>query len=229
MEHRSLVEMITETLKNRIVQGRYDPGQRLNPGLLANEFGTSRTPLREALRILEQEGLVVIRPRREVIVAPIERKTVIDLYECRISLEALCARLATERREARHVESAQRLMSRIDQAYSVKDVEGYFAATLEFHELLAEAAQNCVLKQLLKTLGVRTLRLRYLATILRFPHSYADHHELCKCFCDQRPEDAEAAMRTLMCGGRDAILQYLGDGRSVPRLPQIKDYAETGG
>lgn len=103
---------------------------------------------------MEQERLVVTRPRREVVVVPIERKTVLDLYECRISLEALCARLATERREDRHVDAAQHLMSRIAQAYSSGDVEDYFAATLEFHELLADAAQNCVLEQLLKTLGV---------------------------------------------------------------------------
>lgn len=228
MEHQSLVDIIVDTLRRRIIQGNYDPGQRLNPGLLAEEFGTSRTPLREAFRILEQEGLLVIKPRREVIVAPIERKTVLDLYECRISLEALCARLATERRESRHVEAAHRLMARIEQAYSDGDVEGYFSATLEFHQLLADAAQNCVLKQLLQALGRRTLRLRYLATTLRFPYSYADHREIYECFCKQLPEEAEASMRKLMSGGRDAILKYLSDGQAVPRLPELKSLTDMG-
>src|SRR3984893_8789589 len=95
LEPRS--EGLVDALREAILTGRYAPGSRLVQDDLAETFGMSRIPLREALRRLEGEGLVVISPNRGAIVRPLAPKDVVDLYDLRLALESLALRRAAER------------------------------------------------------------------------------------------------------------------------------------
>ncbi len=95
LEPRS--ETLVDALREAILTGRYAPGARLVQDDLAAAFGVSRIPLREALRRLEGEGLVVISPNRGAIVRPLAPKDVVDLYDLRLALESLAIRRAAER------------------------------------------------------------------------------------------------------------------------------------
>ena len=96
-EYKPLRDVVFENLRGAIVEGRLKPGQRLMEVQLAEQLGVSRTPVREAIRKLELEGLVVMLPRKGAYVANMSLKDLIDVLEIRASLEGLAASLAAER------------------------------------------------------------------------------------------------------------------------------------
>ncbi|HZX69006.1 MAG TPA: GntR family transcriptional regulator, partial [Candidatus Elarobacter sp.] len=112
-------ETLVEELREAILTGRYAPGARLVQDDLAEAFGVSRIPLREALRRLEGEGLVLISPNRGAVVRTLAPKDVVDLYDLRLALESLALRRAAERyadlrasTKARHAQARQAIASR---------------------------------------------------------------------------------------------------------------------
>ena len=96
-EYKPLRDVVFENLRGAIVEGRLKPGERLMEVQLAEQLGVSRTPVREAIRKLELEGLVVMLPRKGAYVANMSLKDLIDVLEIRASLEGLAASLAAER------------------------------------------------------------------------------------------------------------------------------------
>ena len=95
--YRPLCEMVCESLRNAISQGVLKPGERIMEIQLAEELGISRTPIREAMRKLEQEGYVVMMPRRGTYISTISIRDINDIFEIRSALEALSNGLAAER------------------------------------------------------------------------------------------------------------------------------------
>src|SRR5450759_3561190 len=96
-QHLALRDQVLAELRHRIVNGDYPPGQRLTEDRLAADFGVSRNPVREALRIVQAEGLVTMAPRRGAVVSTPDASTIADLFAVRTSLETVAARLAAER------------------------------------------------------------------------------------------------------------------------------------
>src|SRR5579884_2395332 len=90
----SLVMLVTQELRKRVLRGEYAPGQRLSEVQLSRELGVSRPPLREAMRLLQQEGLLSLQPRRGTFVAPLTAEDVREIYSLRAALEALAVDLA---------------------------------------------------------------------------------------------------------------------------------------
>jgi DNA-binding GntR family transcriptional regulator len=93
---RGVLDLVLDELRERIVSGEISPGQVLRQRDLAEEMGVSREPIKQAMRVLEAEGLIVSPPRRSAFVAPITRKVIQDIYEVRSALDTVVARRAAQ-------------------------------------------------------------------------------------------------------------------------------------
>src|SRR5579859_5918965 len=143
-------------IRQAIVEGRYRPGQRLIEQRLASEFDLSRTPVREALRWLEAEGLIVSEPNRGAIVRPIDVSDIHDLYELRARLESLAALRASRNRSNEHLEEMDQGIDEFERALPAAadgDAEGLRmvnAGNARFHQALVNAAKHERLAVLLR-------------------------------------------------------------------------------
>lgn len=157
----SLRERLYETLKEDILLNKYEPGEELQIDKLAQEFGVSTTPIREALVRLEGDGLVVSIPNRGVQVAPISLDDVRNLYEVRRLLEPYVAKIAARYCEEGEVEALyEKLVHLIE---GPTDLAAYINADLELHELMSQHLRNTLLKDILNQVDQHSIRVRYLA------------------------------------------------------------------
>jgi len=163
-----------------VIEGRLRPGQDLNSVDLSHRFKTSRTPVREALMLLEQEGLVEIRARRRPRVAAYTPEAVRQIYEVREHLLALVGRrVAANATDADLADLSQRVKVMRGQA-DVGDVDGYFWSHVALQERMTVIAGNATLKGILDSLALRTLILRHasLETPGRLPFSVAAQEQI---------------------------------------------------
>ncbi len=157
----SLRERLYETLREDILANKYEPGEELQIDKLAQEFGVSTTPIREALVRLEGDGLVVSIPNRGVQVAPISLDDVRNLYEVRRLLEPYVAKIAARYCEEGEVEALyEKLVNLIE---GPTDLAAYINADLELHELMFKHLRNTLLKDILDQVDQHSIRVRYLA------------------------------------------------------------------
>lgn len=152
--HPPLCDVIAGKLRNSILAGNYTVGERLVEDRLAQEFAVSRNPIREALRTLATEGLVEITPRCGATVATMSEEVAREMIEVRATLEALNARLAARRHDAKTIADLKRVLDKGANlaTASVGDVKKLNA---EFHDLLAEAGGNSILGELMRSLRDR--------------------------------------------------------------------------
>ncbi|MBN2125672.1 MAG: GntR family transcriptional regulator [Deltaproteobacteria bacterium] len=146
-------------VKQRIIFSRYKQGATLNEKEICEEFGISRTPYREALIMLEAEGLVVIRPKTGVVVSPIDFESLRDVFEMRTILEGVAADLAFKRIQPGHLEALKEVVEKIDALSEEEDIFTYLKLDAEFHGILRDAQGNLVLKDVLSGLYNQCMRL----------------------------------------------------------------------
>ena len=158
-----LHEVVFNTLRKAILTGELDPGERLMEIHLANQFGVSRTPVREAIRMLEQEGLVTLRPARGAVVASISAESVKDVLEVRRALDVLCARLACRRISEDDLVALKNACDEFEKTASDTDadISAIAACDVAFHEIILAATGNRRLKQLVNNLSEQMYRYRY--------------------------------------------------------------------
>lgn len=129
----SLVDLAVDTLRRMILRGDLPPGARLVENQLTHELGISRPPLREALRILEREGLAVQQPRRGVIVAPLTLHDVYEIFTMRRELELFAVRLGVPVRDPSRLERCRAGLAAMESAARADDVATHAEAAFEFH------------------------------------------------------------------------------------------------
>ena len=159
-EYKPLRDVVFENLREAILEGNLKPGQRLMEVQLAEQLGVSRTPIREAIRKLELEGLVVMLPRKGAYVADVSLKDIIDVLEIRASLEGLAASLAAERISEEDINKLEQIMQDFNQGKDDFDVETLLRKDVEFHECIFKATNNVRLHQLINSLWEQVYRFR---------------------------------------------------------------------
>lgn len=159
-EYLPLREVVFNTLRDAIVHGEFEPGERLMEVTLANKLGVSRTPVREAIRMLELEGLVVMVPRKGAEVARITEKDLRDALEIRMSLEELAVELACRRITPEGKEKLKKVCIGFREAISSKLVPSIVDADVDFHNAIFEAANNPRLVALAQNLSEQIYRYR---------------------------------------------------------------------
>ena len=160
---RSLTDTIADWIIEQMMQGELRPGQNLNIDALSRRFGISQTPIREALRTLQAEGVVEYRYRRSPRIVPLDHKTVTDLYACRVYILSLTARLTIDHMNDDHASRFQSIVDQMKHTVAQQDVDAYFRLSIAFGDLLAEIAGNMVLGDIVTLLRRRSLLLRYLS------------------------------------------------------------------
>ena len=158
--YQPLREIVCEVLRDAIRGGVLKPGEWLKENDLADELLVSRTPVREAIRKLEQEGYVVTVPRRGAYVASVSIRDINEIFEIRAALEALACELAAERITEEEQERLERLLVAIGRAIEEHDMERIVQTDIEFHELLYQAARNERLLAIIGNLREQLTRFR---------------------------------------------------------------------
>jgi DNA-binding GntR family transcriptional regulator len=153
-----LSEPIFLTLRDRIVYLEYPQGFVLTEKQLCDEFGVSRTPVREALHLLENMKLVKSFPRYGTCVTPVDAKEIKDTYEVKANLEGLAGRTAAERISDAKIAELECITDRFREVSEAGDVNGMFHYDFKFHEAIWEATANEVLCDFLQNIHARCLR-----------------------------------------------------------------------
>jgi DNA-binding GntR family transcriptional regulator len=193
---------VASELRDAIIEGELAPNQRLRAEALASRFGISRTPIREALIILEREGLVELAPNRGAIVRSFDAADLIDLYQLRTVLEPYGAACAAERIADGQLRRLRELcdLSEARDGGSREAVEAQMALNEEFHGIIVEAAGSPrLLAAMQGVAGIpRVFRSTFWRTDEQRSRSLYCHREILYALEHHRPETARAAMRLHM-------------------------------
>lgn len=202
-----LAQEIFDEIAIEIVEGRLRPGDVLNSVDLAQRFGTSRTPVREALVELERQGIVVVPPRRRPYIAQLTLKQIKDVYDIRSALNALVSELIAERPDQSGLGELWDWYYALEEDVSNGDVDRYFWHNVGFRLVEARLSANDDLQRILGTLGLRTLQFRHLSLSLpgRLQRSLEDHKRLLVAYEERDAQSAVAATRSLIMLGYRAI------------------------
>lgn len=193
-EYLPLRDVVFHTLRQAILRGELKPGERLMEIQLANKLGVSRTPVREAIRKLELEGLVLMIPRKGAEVAEITEKSLKDVLEVRRALEELAVKIACERMDGGQIDELKEAAEEFERTLQSGDVTKYAEADMQFHDVIYLATENQRLIQLLNNLREQMYRFRveYLKKKECHGKLLAEHQELIR---DIENRDKDAASR----------------------------------
>ena len=194
----SLVSRIAREIAAEIIEGIRQPGNDLNSVELARQYRTSRTPIREALMLLEKEGMVDIPPRRRPRVAGLTIKEIRDIYRVRANLMELIAQDIARGASVAEIDSLFAMIRAMRSAVKAGDVRAFFWANVDFHELNTELGGNRIVKKIIDSLLLRTLRLRLIGLSQpgRMHKSFVEHERLCRAYADRDANLAAALIRT---------------------------------
>ena len=189
--HRPLREMVYEELKMQILTGAIVPGTRMMEVELAETMGVSRTPIREAIRKLEKEGLVTIRPRRGAYASSISTQDMLEILEVRQNMEGLAAYFAASRMTPDQLDTLKQLSSKYNEAVKAGNTEDMIEYDTKFHRCIVDSCNNKVLVQMIEQLQEMVLRFRYI---------YYDTFRR----AENMPEEHQAIYDAIACGDEDA-------------------------
>lgn len=194
--HRSLNEVVTDALRHAILHGQFELGERLREARLAEMFNVSRNPIREALRVLEVEGLVEIVPRKGARIPLLSSDEIAEIIEVRAELEGMSARLAATRCTDEARTSLQRLLEEGNRAERENDIELLQEMNDRFHDRLAEVGKNRFLAEFMRSLRERTLWLFKLSGQARIIETWREHAAILQAVMSADPQLSSAlAMR----------------------------------
>lgn len=165
IRRRSLHDEATERLRDMIVEGKLAAGEWINELELCRQLQISRTPLREALKVLASEGLVELIPRRGAKVAQQSTREIADLFEALSALEGISAELAAIRMSAADIDELRTLQVLIEQEHRARNRHDYFRDNLALHEAIVACCRNSAIAEIHARLIARLGRARYLAIL----------------------------------------------------------------
>ena len=181
-------------IKKMISDYRFSPGSRLNVEQLARDLGTSRTPIWEAVRRLEQEGLAKNIPNRGVFLVELTREAAIELYTVREVLEGMAARLAVERISDKALEKMEKQLHVQEKFVAAEDLVAYSKSDFDFHACIYAACGNAILREMLESIKdkVRPFKMRITPILTDL---FNDHQMIVRAFRLRDPLLAEKAFR----------------------------------
>lgn len=199
MSAPSIQARVIDDLRERIISGALEPGVSLSEIALADAFGVSRTPVREALKQLQTEGLVEIRPRVGTFVTAPSRREINELFEVKALLEGAAARLMAQRGTVPELEMLRESLREADRAVARGDEARYAALVEEFHEVIVQGADNAKLtahyRILMNQLAYARLVRTSLAQPGRLTQSDREHHRVFELIESKDGDGAERLMR----------------------------------
>ena len=219
-----LVAQIAEWVGAGIIEGRLEPGQDLNSVDLSRRFDTSRTPVREALMLLEQEGLVEMKARRRPRVAAPSLQDIRDIYQVRKQLLSMLAGLLVERADDEELGELRTRVERMRKLADAGDVDAYFWSHVLLQERMTEIVGNSTLKQILDSLALRTLMLRHLSLTRsgRLAYSIDDQERLLQAVEERDGELASALIAGATVRALRAVEEQLEQDASAQERKPVR-------
>ncbi|HZX33226.1 MAG TPA: GntR family transcriptional regulator [Rhodocyclaceae bacterium] len=203
----ALYQEVAERLRQRIFAHELPPGTWIDEQKLAEQYGISRTPLREALKVLASEGLVELKPRRGCYVTEISAQDIDDIYPLMALLEGRCASEAVKRAKRADIDDLKAVHEVLERSAVEGKIEAFFEANQEFHRKIQELAGNrwllTVIQDLRKVLKLS--RMHSLSIEGRLQQSLDEHRLIMAAILAGNAEQAEQAMHDHLLSGREAL------------------------
>lgn len=192
-----LRDVVFQTLREAILRGELKPGERLMELQLAAQLGVSRTPIREAIRMLEQEGLAVTMPRKGAEVAKMTLKGMEDVLEIREALDILACQLACDRITDELLVQLENKKKAFERSLETKDVKVIADADISFHDVIYDATGNPKLIALLNNLREQIYRYRveYLKKVENYPILIQEHEDIYQSLVKHNRDEATESIR----------------------------------
>lgn len=210
-EYLPLRDVVFNTLRQGILKGELKPGERLMEIHLANRLGVSRTPIREAIRMLELEGLVTMIPRKGAEVARISKQDLRDVLEVRRSLDSLAVSLACERITDEEKQMLSRTEDDFEKAITTRDATTIAEADVKFHDVILKASKNGRLVQMVNNLAERVYRYRleYIKDSRNHQRLIEEHRKIMEYIGAGDAENARNAIETHIDNQEKNIISQL--------------------
>jgi len=205
-DHRPLRDKVVAELRRRIIECDYEPGHRLTEDRLADDFGVSRNPVREAIRVLEREGFLVAHPRRGAVVASISLQDIENVFDVRLSLEVLAAQLAAQRIDPAGAAVLHRIIADANAASTVSELATLNSA---FHGEICRLSGNTLLVGILDSLHDRLQWIYRQSAVRRAPDSWTEHEALAVAISAGDEEAAAHAAHTHVWAARQTALRLI--------------------
>lgn len=207
----TLAESLRQKLEEAIAAGRLEPGSRLDEQEIAQRFGVSRTPVREAFRLMAANHLVELRGRQGAIVRAIKAEALIEMFQVMAELEGLCARLAARRVPQTWGDEISKIHQRLIAAGETGNIDLFYDVNQEFHEAIYDASRNAYVAD--QTRKLRNQVAAYRRRVTRMPNRIADtvreHEAIMQAILAHDPERAHSAMRDHVNLLGDNLLDFL--------------------
>lgn len=212
-EYLPLRDVVFNTLRQAILKGEMEPGERLMEITLANKLGVSRTPIREAIRKLELEGLVNMIPRKGAVVASISEKDMRDVLEVRITLEELAVKLAINNMGNEDVDMLKKAGLVFENAVISRDIVNMVEADVAFHDIIYNKTGNNRLIQIINNLREQMYRYRleYIKDARTHSILINEHNDIIESICRKDVEAAKAAVREHIGNQERGIVRAIKD------------------
>jgi DNA-binding GntR family transcriptional regulator len=214
-QRKPLGNQIYEALKRAILKGELPPGQRLVEVELAHSFGASRTPVRQAIHMLERDGLTDRPSRGKIVVRYMSIEDIEEILDLRSVLESLAARRATEHIRPESIHILERQNQAFLKAIENNDLDKLAPLNTDFHETLYSLCPNQRLNEIIHDLTdhfyryrIALLRLQDMARV-----SYEDHKQMIQAMAAGNPDLAEQLTRAHILKGKEVILKEAREGR----------------
>ena len=214
----ALHDQVVARLRTMLVEGRIPPGAKLNERELSEQLRVSRTPLREAIKLLAAEGLVDLLPNRGAVAVRLTERDVLDTFEVLAELEGLSGALAAVRITERQLEEMRALQYEMMACFTRRDLSGYYRLNATIHSLINDAAGNPVLSGTYRSINARvqSLRFRTNQNEAKWKRAIQDHEDMVEAMSAR---DADA-MRTILVrhirNKSDAVLDLMRAGALAP-------------
>lgn len=213
---------LLEDLREVFVRGEVPPGQKVPEAALCERFGVSRTPLREALKVLAAEGQVELLPNRGARVRELSLQEVEGLFSVAGALEALAGEQACQRITEEELGAMADLHAQMRQAYDQRDMAPYYALNRQIHEAIVQAARNPVLVSQYSILNARIRRIRFASPMTPqiWARAMAEHEGMLNAL--QRRDSAAMAsiLKTHLQHKSEAIVQAMREAQAASPAPR---------
>jgi DNA-binding GntR family transcriptional regulator len=197
------------TLKDQILRGVHPPGQKLNVSKLAEMLNTSRTPVREALRSLAMEGLVVSRLPHGLEVTNFNDESMDSLFQCNSVLEGLAARLAAERINEENLLLLEECLFLAEKYHEQDQIDKVFEKNTQFHDTIVRCSENPTLIHLVSQIRSQVLAYRSFESSYKFRPTFMEEHwNIFRAIQNRDSELAESLMRKHILDDAQAIKFY---------------------
>lgn len=207
----TLHEELVNRLRNLVVEDALKPGEKVPEKELCESFGVSRTPLREALKVLASEGFVVLQANRGARVAEVTRKELENAFPVIARLEQLAGELACENLDDDGIAAVQARHDEMVAAYRARDRQAYFLANQDIHQALIRGADNEILEGHHRILAARVRRVRFMANLSdeRWAQAIDEHERIMERLHSRDAEGLGQLMKLHMMGKYAAHIKAL--------------------